>query len=169
MKDSSQQFKVLFVCMGNICRSPAAEGVFRHYVKNAGQADRIVIDSAGTIGFHEGSLPDHRIQEAALRRGYKLDSRARQVRHQDINKFNLIVPMDHENYDDLIIISRNVNEHIRLLGSFIVDDNDKSIVQTVPDPYYGGVDGFERVLDMLESACPAMLDFCIKSMSIQLL
>ena len=165
MNVTSPKYKVLFVCMGNICRSPAAEGVFRHFVEKAGEHHRIAIDSAGTIGFHAGSLPDPRMREAASRRGYKLDSRARQVNSDDINEFDLIVPMDHENYDDLTGISRGANEHIRLLGGFLAAAHEQAQVRPVPDPYYGGAKGFEEVLDMIESACPAMLEHCIRSMA----
>ena len=149
--------------MGNICRSPAAEGVFRHYVQKAGHEDLIEIDSAGTLGYHQGSLPDHRMQEAAINRGYKLDSIARQVIRNDITDFDLIVAMDQDNLRELTNISDATDSHIRLLGSFLVNNEDSTLVQPVPDPYYGGHDGFETVLDIIESACPAILDHCLET------
>jgi protein-tyrosine phosphatase len=151
--------------MGNICRSPAAEGVFRHYVQDKGYHDHIEIDSAGTIGYHSGSPPDSRMYETASRRGYRLESIARQVRQSDRDEFDLIVAMDQENMRDLASIFHTGGEHIRLLGSFLGKSGDSPIVQDVPDPYYGGSVGFKRVLDMIEEACPGMLSHCLDSIS----
>lgn len=162
MAGSNDKFRVLFVCMGNICRSPAAEGVFRHYVIEKGYQDHIEIDSAGTIGYHSGSPPDARMYETASSRGYKLDSFARQVRRSDIDKFDLIIAMDYENMSDLGNITNSNGEHINLLGSFIDTNDTSDIIQEVPDPYYGGNSGFERVLDMIEEACPGMLKYCLE-------
>lgn len=153
--------KVLFVCMGNICRSPAAEGVFRHYVRQLGHEDRISIDSAGTIGFHTGSPADSRMQAAAKKRGYRLESRARQVSVDDISAFDLIVAMDHDNLRYLKAITGDDTGHIHLLGSFLPECSPNDVIPAVPDPYYGGNDGFERVLDMIESACPGLLQECL--------
>ena len=156
--------KVLFVCMGNICRSPAGEGVFRHYADNAGYSEEIMVDSAGTIDYHAGNPADSRMREAASKRGYSLTSKARQVRRGDIENFNLIIAMDSNNLLDLEILAAGPKDHIRMLGSFLDGTKDNSTAISVPDPYYGGASGFEDVLDMIEDACPAILDFCIDYM-----
>ena len=152
---------VLFVCMGNICRSPAGEGVFRHYVSTAGYDRQIHIDSAGIIDYHAGDPPDYRMREAAAKRGYKLNSVARRVTQEDIREFDLIVPMDHDNLYDLERIAGGPHSYFLLLGSFIPGNPENHLAPPVPDPYYGGSGGFEKVLDMVESACPAMLDHCL--------
>jgi len=162
MTDSSPKASILFVCMGNICRSPAAEGVFREFIRQTDHHASIHIDSAGTIGYHQGSLPDARMQQAASRRGYKLDSIARPVTNEDIDAFDLIIAMDYDNLCDLRGIAGGNNNHIRLLGSYIVEADTYGMTPSVPDPYYGGTDGFEQVLDMIESACPAILDACVE-------
>ena len=160
MNKIKNQTSVLFVCMGNICRSPAAEGVFRHYVENVGYAERIHIDSAGTLGYHSGELPDYRMRKAALNRGYTLDSIARQVRQSDITEFDLLVAMDLDNFRELMSFPEEKKDHIRMLGHFLKSGKDSSNVPSVPDPYYGGDEGFDRVLDMIESACPLLLEKC---------
>lgn len=147
--------------MGNICRSPAGEGVFRHYVREAGQDQRIHIDSAGILSYHAGDPSDSRMRAAATRRGYVLDSIARQITSADIREYDLIVPMDHDNLYQLERMAGGPSSHILLLGSFIIDARDNRYAQAVPDPYYGGSQGFEKVLDLIESACPAMLDHCL--------
>ncbi len=151
---------VLFVCMGNICRSPAAEGVFRHFVEKAGYAGRINIDSAGTLGYHAGDPADPRMRQAAVKRGYTLDSIARQVRQSDITEFELLVAMDLDNFRELMSFSEDKKDHIRMLWHFLENGTDSSKVPSVPDPYYGGDEGFDRVLDMIESACPLLLEYC---------
>lgn len=157
---------VLFVCMGNICRSPTGEGVFRALVEKRGLSDKIEIDSAGTIGHHTGHPADARMQEAARRRGYSLDSRARQVTPKDLQRFDLVIAMDRANYDDLLPLAADEaqQKRVRLLGEFLPGNASVSRdeVPDVPDPYYGGAAGFERVLDMIESACPAILDTLLK-------
>jgi protein-tyrosine phosphatase len=141
--------------MGNICRSPTAEGVMRHYVAERGLADRVEIDSAGTIDYHEGSLPDPRSRQAAAARGYRLDSCARQVTAADLARFDLIVAMDRDNLEYLDRLDRDGRHEakLRLLSSFLPPGGPED----VPDPYYGGAKGFDRVLDMIEAACPAIL------------
>jgi protein-tyrosine phosphatase len=153
------KISVLFVCMGNICRSPAAEGVFREHVRRAGLHGSIHIDSAGTIDYHTGSLPDERMRKAAARRGYRLDSKARQVCPGDFEAFDLLVAMDRTNLDDLRRIAGRQYEHVHLLGRYLATTGD---VPSVPDPYYGGNEGFELVLDMIESACPQLLQHCLE-------
>lgn len=161
MNDSDNRVGVLFVCMGNICRSPTGEGVFRHYVRDAGHDAIIRIDSAGTIGYHSGHPPDSRMREAAGRRGYVLDSVARQVRAEDLTAFDLLVAMDHDNLMDLERLAGGPKPHLRLLGSYLEGgDNDRA--RPVPDPYYGGPAGFDRVLDMIEAACPRLLEHCLE-------
>lgn len=146
-------YALLFVCMGNICRSPAAEGVFRKLVENAGESGRFDIDSAGTIGYHAGEPADSRMREAASRRGYSLDSRARRVEPGDFGAFDLIVTMDEANYRDLT--ERDTGQGARIVR--MTDYCRRHRVDEVPDPYYGGPDGFENVLNILEDACGNLL------------
>ena len=159
----AQQTKssVLFVCMGNICRSPAAEGVFRHYVERQGAAEDIYIDSAGTIDYHSGKPADSRMRAAASRRGYTLTSISRQVIPEDLDEFDLIVAMDRDNLWYLEDLAGGAQPHIRLLGSFLSGHQEEpGQAPEVPDPYYGGSQGFEDVLDMLERACPYIYSAC---------
>ena len=145
---------VLFVCMGNICRSPAAEGVFKHIIEKHKLNFEVIVDSAGTIGFHEGKPADTRMQNAAAARGYRLDSRARKVKKDDLRIFDLIVAMDRENLAEITALADKTSiSKIKLLGEFL----HSGPAPDVPDPYYGGSEGFETVLDMLESACPLIL------------
>jgi protein-tyrosine phosphatase len=154
-----EKIKVLFVCMGNICRSPAAEGVFREYVRKAGFNEVIEISSAGTISYHAGSPPDRRMLRAASRRGYKLESLARQVTREDFERFDLVIAMDHINLQDLQELIGDAS-NVRLLGSFL-KRKQGDFIPAVPDPYEGGAEGFETVLDMIEAACPAVLEYCL--------
>ena len=146
---------VLFVCMGNICRSPTAEGVFRHFVQEAGLAERIKIDSAGTHAYHTGEPADRRASAAAEQRGYSLaDIRARRVQTDDFENFDYIVAMDRLNH--VTLIDQADAEHhdkIRLFLEFASVPEDD-----VPDPYYGGAAGFERVLDLVETASRGLLE-----------
>lgn len=157
----ANQVKVLFVCMGNICRSPTGEGVFNYYVENAGYSDVILVDSAGTIDYHIGNPADSRMREVASARGYSLNSIARHVKHKDIDIFDLIVAMDSDNLMDLERLANGARNHIRMLGSFLGGTENNAMAKSVPDPYYGGVAGFEEVIDMIEEACPRMLDHCL--------
>ena len=144
---------VLFVCMGNICRSPTAEGVFRKLVSDAGRDAEFEVDSAGTIGYHEGSKADPRMRSAALDRGYRLESRARRIVVADFEFFDLIVTMDEDNF-------RSVQEMNPGSGARVVrmcDYCEKHDEREVPDPYYGGEDGFRTVIDILEDACGNLL------------
>ena len=145
--------KVLFVCLGNICRSPAAEGVFIDYVTSQGVSHRVEVDSAGTASWHTGKRADPRMRSAASDRGVQLTSRARQVRAEDFEVFDLIVAMDHSNYRDLEALQVPGGAALRMLGDFLPEVSDQDAAPDVPDPYYGGPDGFELVLDMLERAC----------------
>ncbi len=160
--NSEDKVSVLFVCMGNICRSPTGEGVFQHYVEDKGYVDKIHIDSAGTIAYHEGELADARMREVAAKRAYKLQSIARKVTVEDIDTFDLLVAMDTDNLNDLEVLAGGSKQHIRLLGTFLDGYKNNQHAPSVPDPYYGGEAGFEKVLDMIESACPNMLSYCLE-------
>lgn len=163
--NSEDKISVLFVCMGNICRSPTGEGVFQYYVDGQGYSNQIHIDSAGTIAYHEGELPDTRMREVAARRGYQLESLARKVTKQDIETFDLLVAMDSDNLINLESMAGGSKQHLRLLGTFLEGYNTNHEAPSVPDPYYGGSAGFEQVLDMIEAACPQMLSHCLELLS----
>lgn len=147
--------RVLFVCMGNICRSPAGEGVFRHYVAEQGLQDRVEIDSAGTIGYHAGEPPDSRMTRAARRRGYRLDGQARQFTRRDFDSFDLIVAMDRANRRDILALDPSGRHHGKV--HLMCDFHPNPKTSDVPDPYYGGAERFEEVLDLIEQSCPALL------------
>jgi protein-tyrosine phosphatase len=148
--------RILFVCMGNICRSPTAEGVMRALVREAGLEDRVEIDSAGTGGWHAGEPPDARATEAAHRRGVALAGAARQIVPEDFERFDLIVAMDRENLRGLLAVApdEEAAEKVRLLREF---DPGAGGDLDVPDPYYGGERGFETVLDHVQAACRGLL------------
>ncbi len=151
-----EQVKVLFVCMGNICRSPTAQGVFERLVQSQGLAERILIDSAGTHAYHIGNPPDKRSQAAAQNRGLDLSGqRARKVTVADFEEFDYVLAMDRTNLEDLHdLVAVSQRERVRLFMTFAEGWN----VDEVPDPYYGGDSGFERVLDMVEDAAAGLLD-----------
>ncbi len=142
--------------MGNICRSPTAEGVMRHLLREQGLEDEIEIDSAGTGGWHAGAPPDARATEAARRRGIVLEGAARKVRASDFEEYDLLLAADRENVDDLRAIApdERARAKVRLLREF---DPDSHGNLDVPDPYYGGPGGFEDVLDLVEAACRGLL------------
>lgn len=146
--------RVLFVCLGNICRSPTAEAVFRHKLDNSDLAPIVQCDSAGTAGYHAGEAPDRRAAEAARARGYDMSRlRARQVRDDDFETFDLILAMDHSNLADLRRrADRRFHDKLKLFLEFAAEPE-----QEVPDPYYGGRDGFDRVLDLVESASDGLM------------
>lgn len=157
--NQSNNISVLFVCMGNICRSPAGEGVFQDYIEKHNLHHLISVDSAGTHAYHVGNNADARMRDSASQRGYQLLSIARQVNRDDIDQFDLIVAMDDDNFHGLVQLAGEVKSNIKLLGSFL-DGRTDDTAPSVPDPYYGGQEGFEKVLDMIEEACPAMLQYC---------
>jgi protein-tyrosine phosphatase len=142
--------RILFVCLGNICRSPTAEGVMRRLVREEGLEDRIEIDSAGTGGWHVGAPPDARATEAAARRGTLLEGAARRFEPADFERFDLILAMDRENRRDLLALAPDDGARAKV-RMFRAGDLD------VPDPYYGGDDGFEEVLDLVEEAARDLL------------
>ena len=150
------KFRILFVCLGNICRSPAAEGVMKALLEKENLSDVVEVDSAGTSGWHIGELPDHRMRQAASRRGYVLNSRARKVKApEDFDKFDMIIAMDDENMRDLKALDRDGKYAHKLFK--MTDFCQKYQADEVPDPYYGGYSGFENVLDLLEDACNGLL------------
>lgn len=152
----AQPIKILFVCMGNICRSPTAEGVFKHFVGQAGLAGRVMSDSAGTHDYHVGEPPDVRAQKAAAHRGYDLSTlRGRQVSRRDFSEFDYVLAMDEVNLELLKRLCPR--EHARKLKLFMEFSTDLS-VREVPDPYYGGADEFERVLDLVERASRGLIE-----------
>ncbi len=147
--------RILFVCLGNICRSPAAEAIFRHFVQQAGLSERIETDSAGTYGGHAGDLPDPRMRVAAARRGYDLTHRARLIREEDFERFDRILVMDDDNYERVhrLAPSRELARKIDRMRDFCHTER-----SYIPDPYYEGQEGFERVLDLLEDGCATLLE-----------
>ena len=155
-KIDDNAIKVLFVCMGNICRSPTAEGVFRKLVEDEGLDSAISIDSAGTHAYHIGSQPDSRAQSAALKRDINLSAlRGRQISSIDLDDFDYVLAMDHSNYADIQLLKQGeTRAQISLFLDYAQHHDDNE----VPDPYYGGANGFERVLDMVEDASRGLLE-----------
>ena len=153
--DSDKKVSVLFVCMGNICRSPTAEGMFRKHVEDAGLSDRIRVESAGTHAYHVGAPPDHRSQAAAARRGVTLGRiRARRVSEADFETFDYIFAMDKDNLGELLELAP---EQHREKVTLFLDFAGTGRTAEVPDPYYGGASGFELVLDLVEQASERLL------------
>ncbi len=144
---------VLFICMGNICRSPLAEGVFLSKIQRRGVADRVLVESAGTGGWHVGHRADPRVREVARHYGVSLDSTARQVIRADFDRFDHLICMDNDNRSDLLDAGAPP-DRVRLLLE--LDPGLK--VREVPDPYYGGADGFQRIYTLIERGCEALLD-----------
>lgn len=142
--------------MGNICRSPSAEAIFQEKVRQSGLGDSITCDSAGTIDYHAGNRADSRMRQAAAKRGYHLDSLARQVRTEDFSRFDHIIAMDRDNLAFLEAMRPDHPESARL--SLMCDFSRNHPCREVPDPYYGGKNGFEQVLDILEDACDGLLE-----------
>jgi len=149
--------RILFVCMGNICRSPAAEGIAKKFLEKRGLNGTIEIDSAGTLDYHTGELPDPRMIKHASKRGYKLDSRARQFNpEKDFEYFDYIVTMDDDNYFEITSLDRKNKYKDKVLK--MVSFGNKIKADEVPDPYYTGSDGFEYVLDILEDSVEGLLN-----------
>lgn len=148
--------KVLFVCLGNICRSPTAQGIVEQRLREQGLDDRVAVDSAGTHGFHIGAAPDERATEAAARRGVDLSrQRARCLKPEDLEEFDLVVAMDRENYEHILRMAGD--RHAHKVKLFLRDYAPQAGVDEVPDPYYGGRGGFDRVLDLIEQGADGLI------------
>ena len=151
------KMKLLFICLGNICRSPAAEGIMRQMVEERALYNDIIVDSAGIGSWHVGEMPDPRMRKHAARRGYDLSPlRARQFRSDDFQKFDYIIVMDEENYHDVMArggVYADARKVLRMKDYFIRYKGQ----QSVPDPYYGGAEGFEQALDVIEDGCEGLL------------
>ncbi len=147
--------KLLFVCLGNICRSPAAENIMNHLAARADLANQIECDSAGTASYHTGNPPDRRMQAAAASRNIPMTGRARQFTKADFLAFDLILAMDRENYHNILTLDPQgqYRDKVKLMCDFATHHSDKE----VPDPYYGGADGFDYVIDLLTDACGGLL------------
>ena len=156
--------KILFICLGNICRSPAADGIMKHLVTERGLEDEFLIDSAGIGSWHVGQLPDYRMRQCGQRHGYNFDHRARQFSSKDFDRFDFIAVMDQENYHD---VARQANSQADLAKIIRMSDylRHHPGQKTVPDPYYGDTRDFEFALELLEDACEGLLDELVKSTS----
>ncbi|MGE5451305.1 MAG: low molecular weight protein-tyrosine-phosphatase [Acidobacteriota bacterium] len=154
-------YRILMVCMGNICRSPTAEAVLRHQLKEAGLHERVAVDSAGTHAYHVGSPPDERAQKHARMRGYDLsDQRARKVDPSDFAHFDLVLAMDWDNLallEDICQTDPALRRKLRRLTEFVPAGSPHAGAPVVPDPYYGGPAGFDAVLDLVEAACEGLV------------
>jgi len=148
--------KLLFVCLGNICRSPSAENIMNHLIETRGLVDRISCDSAGTAGYHVGADPDRRMSAAAFKRGIVLKGSARKFIKADLEEFDLILAMDRSNYQDILALdsSHKFAHKVKMMCDYARDHPDKE----VPDPYYGGPDGFNYAIDLLFDACEGLLE-----------
>ena len=150
--------KILFVCLGNICRSPAAEGVFKQKIKERDLEKLFAVDSAGTGSWHVGNLADPRMRETALSRGIELTSRSRKIEECDLYEFDHILVMDNDNLDAVKSLTKDdknpLNSKIKLILSY----SKKSQLDEVPDPYYGGQNGFDKVIDLLDDAINGLID-----------
>lgn len=156
LDNPTKQHRLLFICLGNICRSPAAEGVMQSMVHAAGLDSHFFIDSAGIGNWHVGQLPDHRMRERGARRGYRFDSHARQIRQSDFDDFDLLLVMDSDNYR---IVSSKAPDassahKVRMLTDYLTEHK----AQSVPDPYYGDLSDFDYALDLIEDACAGLLE-----------
>ncbi|CAD5923478.1 Putative low molecular weight protein-tyrosine-phosphatase slr0328 [Planktothrix tepida] len=153
-------YKLLFVCLGNICRSPAAENIMNHLIDQANLSDRIICDSAGTSSYHIGSSPDRRMTQTAKQRGITMVGKARQFKQNDFEAFDLILAMDQDNYQNILYLdpSGKYRHKVKLMCEFCRHHT----LKEVPDPYYGGAEGFNQVIDLLLDSCEGLLDFVIQ-------
>ena len=149
-------YKILFVCLGNICRSPTAEGIFQHLVNERGLQPYFLIDSAGTSAWHIGEPANSKSRQTANKHGIELNSRARKFEPADLEEFDLILAMDHENLQNIKQLDKQnrFSDKIKLMRDYDPQPGDDE----VPDPYYGGMDGFQHVFDVVRRSCEAMLD-----------
>ena len=150
--------KILFVCLGNICRSPAAEGILKKKLKDRDLEKLFVVDSAGTGGWHVGNLADPRMRETALSRGIELTSRSRQIEENDLYEFDHILVMDKDNLHAVKLLTKNKLHSVKSKIKLILSYSKDSQLDEVPDPYYGGQNGFDKVLDLLDNAIDGLLD-----------
>jgi protein-tyrosine phosphatase len=150
---------ILFVCLGNICRSPTAEGIFGAYILQHASDQAISVDSAGTIGYHQGNPADARMRQTAARHGYDLQSLSRKITPTDLESFDLVIAMDRENLQDIQQVHSAPTASIKLLSDFL----DDQWPTDVPDPYYGGDEGFEYVVDMIAAAVPKIYEHLIQT------
>jgi protein-tyrosine phosphatase len=148
-------YKLLFVCLGNICRSPSAENIMRYLVEKEGLSDKILCDSAGTSAYHTGSSPDVRMQAAAAKKGIQLVGQARLFEKSDFEAFDLILAMDNSNYRDILRLDphNQYRDKVKMMCDYASYHRERE----VPDPYYGGTDGFDRVIDLLLDSCSGLL------------
>ena len=150
--------KILFVCLGNICRSPAAEGIFNQKIKERDLENFFVVDSAGTGNWHVGNLPDQRMRSTALSRGIELNSRSRQIEENDLYEFDQILVMDKDNLKAVKSLTKDQKNPINSKIKLILNYSNNSQLDEVPDPYYGGQNGFEKVIDLLDDAMDGLID-----------
>ena len=150
--------KILFVCLGNICRSPAAEGIFNQKIKERDLENFFIVDSAGTGNWHVGNLPDQRMRSTALSRGIELTSRSRQIEENDLYEFDQILVMDKDNLNAVKSLTKDQNNPINSKIKLILNYSKNSQLDEVPDPYYGGQNGFEKVIDLLDDAMDGLID-----------
>ncbi len=162
-----EKTKLLFVCLGNICRSPSAENIMNYLIEKEGLQDQFECDSAGTSKYHIGASPDKRMQLAAKKRGIELKGKARQIEDFDLEYYDFILAMDKSNYVDILRLdrerllrdrTRKYQDKIKLMCDFTTKFKDKE----VPDPYYGGESGFDYVIDLLLDCCQGLLEYCQK-------
>lgn len=156
MNHDNGRVRVLFVCMGNICRSPAAHGVMERLVEQRGLGHAVEIDSAGTLDYHEGELPDGRMRQAASSRGYNLTHRSRPIRSSDFHSFDYIVAMDRVNLSDMQPFTPK--PPFKAEVSLLMEHHPDPPTEEVPDPYSHGASMFDHVMDLVEVACAALLD-----------
>ena len=152
----SPRTSVLFVCLGNICRSPLAEGIFHHLVDEAGLSERFDVDSAGTGSWHLGELPDARASMVASQHGVELTTRARQLTPEDMQRFDVVIAMDHENLRNIERMADAAGSEARIILLRAYDSDGDG--EEVPDPYYGGASGFENVYGMVRRSCQMLLE-----------
>jgi protein-tyrosine phosphatase len=152
---------VLFVCLGNICRSPLAEGIFKKKIKEAGLGELIAVDSAGTSSWHVDDPPDNRSVDIAMRNGVRLDHSGRQISYRDLDHFDYIIAMDVDNYDDIIRLKDNYGNSKAEI-SLMRDYDDQRSGADIPDPYYGGPNGFQLVYDLLDESLSNFLEKIIE-------
>ena len=155
--------RLLFVCLGNICRSPSAENIMNYLLEQQGLQAKISCDSAGTSSYHIGASPDRRMRAAASKRGIPMQGSARQFKAEDFERFDLILAMDRDNYWDICSLDphKQYRDKVRMMCDFARNHQDTS----VPDPYYGGADGFDYVIDLLLDACDGLLEHVTSSES----